>query len=112
MSPRSPFPLLNPTYLSLLLQVDTAVLTGEPFPRKVPGDIEDLPEEDEVKQTQPGENGQREGKEDEGNNPCRALFAGCVVKSGEAYCLVQKTGLNTEIGTAAKVRIIQMLDYT
>lgn len=58
------------------MQVDTSALTGEPFPRKVPNP--DAP------------NG-------------RELLSGCIIKQGEGYCRVEKTGLDTEIGTAAKL---------
>lgn len=30
------------------------------------------------------------------------LWAGCVIKTGEAYCVVEHTGLHTEVGKAAK----------
>jgi len=61
------------------MQVDTAALTGEPIPRKVP---------------RPDRDGEEPGKGKE-------LLSGCIVKQGEAHCEVKKTGLNTEIGTAA-----------
>jgi len=53
------------------LAVDTAALTGEPFPRKCPD---------------------ASGK--------RRALAGCLVVSGNAYCLVQRTGVRTETGSA------------
>lgn len=52
-----------------ILSVDTAALTGEPLPRKYPSD--------------------EYGK---------LLLCGSTVVSGEAYCVVRKTGVNTEIG--------------
>jgi H+-transporting ATPase len=58
--------------------VDTAPLTGEPIPRKVPRP--DAPES-------PGS-----GKE---------LLAGCTVMNGECYARVELTGADTEIGAAA-----------
>merc|ERR1719484_507555 len=61
------------------MQVDTAALTGEPIPRKVP---------------RPDREGEEQGKGKE-------LLSGCIVKQGEAHCKVKKTGLNTEIGAAA-----------
>jgi len=54
-----------------ILQIDTAALTGEPMPRKYPS-------EDYGKQ----------------------IMAGCTLRVGEAYCLVEKTGANTEIGSS------------
>jgi len=80
--PLSPF-LLSTLYIHLcyatyITQVDTSVLTGEPFPRKVPN--EDAPG-------------------DEGSK----LWSGCNVKQGTAYCLVEKTGLETEVGNAARL---------
>jgi H+-transporting ATPase len=53
-----------------VFQVDTAALTGEALPRKVPSD--------------------QYGPE---------LLSGCVVKQGEGFCVVEKTGVHTEIGT-------------
>lgn len=32
----------------------------------------------------------------------RTLWAGCIIKTGEAYCRVEATGLRTEVGQAAK----------
>jgi uncharacterized protein (UPF0333 family) len=58
--------------------VDTAALTGEPFPRKVP-DPRD-----------------KEGKS-------HLLLSGFVVRQGEAYARVDFTGLKTEIGQAAQL---------
>ena len=54
------------------MQVDTSSLTGEPFPRKVPN-----------------------------NKGSRRAMSGCVVVSGNTYCLVQHTGMKTEMGSAA-----------
>lgn len=51
------------------LSIDTAALTGEPLPRKYPC-------------------------EEYGAD----ILSGTTVKSGEAYCIVRKTGVNTEIG--------------
>lgn len=59
--------------------VDTAALTGEPLPRKVP----------------------RLERPDEAQGAGRQLLSGCIVKQGEAHCEVKETGLNTEIGQAA-----------
>lgn len=53
-----------------VLSVDTAALTGEPIPRKYPG---------------------QHGK---------LVLCGSVIQGGEAYCLVEKTGANTEVGGA------------
>lgn len=53
-----------------VFQVDTAALTGEALPRKVPSE--------------------QYGPE---------LLSGCVVKQGEGFCLVEKIGVHTEIGT-------------
>eukprot|EP00633_Aureoumbra_lagunensis_P004203 CAMPEP_0197309350 /NCGR_PEP_ID=MMETSP0891-20130614/7923_1 /TAXON_ID=44058 ORGANISM="Aureoumbra lagunensis, Strain CCMP1510" /NCGR_SAMPLE_ID=MMETSP0891 /ASSEMBLY_ACC=CAM_ASM_000534 /LENGTH=686 /DNA_ID=CAMNT_0042794365 /DNA_START=26 /DNA_END=2087 /DNA_ORIENTATION=- len=53
------------------MSVDTAALTGEPFPRKVPNS--------------------------KGN---RRTLAGCMTVSGNTYCLVQRTGIFTEMGSA------------
>jgi len=61
------------------MQVDTAALTGEPIPRKVP----------------------RAPREGEDPDAGKELVSGCIIKQGEAHCLVKKTGLNTEIGAAA-----------
>ena len=55
-----------------VLSVDTAALTGEPIPRKYPG-----------------EHGVR-------------VMMGCTVCEGEAYCQVVATGVNTETGRASK----------
>ncbi len=52
-----------------MLTVDTAVLTGEPMPRKYPSD-----------------------------NCGKIIFCGSTVIAGEAYCVIRKTGVNTEIG--------------
>eukprot|EP01040_Poterioochromonas_malhamensis_P003527 gene3527-3768_t len=52
-----------------ILSVDTAALTGEPLPRKYPSD----------------EYG-------------RLILCGATITAGEAYCVVRKTGINTEIG--------------
>eukprot|EP00747_Dinoflagellata_sp_TGD_P090926 gnl/TRDRNA2_/TRDRNA2_164882_c1_seq1.p1 gnl/TRDRNA2_/TRDRNA2_164882_c1~~gnl/TRDRNA2_/TRDRNA2_164882_c1_seq1.p1 ORF type:complete len:979 (+),score=187.27 gnl/TRDRNA2_/TRDRNA2_164882_c1_seq1:173-2938(+) len=52
-----------------VLSVDTAALTGEPIPRKYPSEAYG-----------------------------RLILAGSTVKSGEAYCVVRATGVNTEIG--------------
>jgi len=52
-----------------ILSVDTAALTGEPIPRKYPS----------------AEYGTQ-------------ILSGSTVKSGEAYCIVRATGVNTEIG--------------
>jgi H+-transporting ATPase len=52
-----------------ILQINTAAVTGEPLPRKYPSD----------------EYG-------------RFILSGCTVTEGEAYCVVRKTGTNTEIG--------------
>jgi len=54
-----------------VLSVDTAALTGEPLPRKYPSD----------------EHG-------------AVLLCACTVRAGEAYGIVRKTGINTEIGSA------------
>ena len=54
-----------------ILSVDTAALTGEPIPRKYPS-------------------------EDYG----KGILAGCTVVAGEAYCYVDKTGGNTELGAS------------
>lgn len=52
-----------------VLSIDTAALTGEPLPRKYPS-------------------------EQHGS----LILCGCTVRAGEAYCVVRKTGTNTEIG--------------
>lgn len=52
-----------------VLSVDTAALTGEPLPRKYPSD--------------------QYGK---------LILCGCTISAGEAYCIVRKTGINTEVG--------------
>lgn len=54
-----------------VLSVDTAALTGEPLPRKYPSD-------------------------DHG----KLILCACTVRAGEAYGIVRKTGVNTEIGSA------------
>jgi len=59
--------------------VDTAALTGEPVPRKVP----------------------RPDRDGEVAGAGRALLSGCIVKQGEGHCEVKETGLRTEIGQAA-----------
>jgi len=59
--------------------VDTAALTGEPVPRKVP----------------------RPDREGEVAGSGRALLSGCIIKQGEGHCEVKETGLRTEIGQAA-----------
>jgi len=61
-----------------ILQVDTAALTGETFPVKVP---------------------RQDSPSDPGSG--RRLLSGFIIKSGEGYAVVRKTGLNTEIGQAA-----------
>lgn len=105
-------------------QVDTAILTGEPFPRKVPD--YDMEEDEEEEKEEPGDSGQcREDTKDASTDAARprhhtrqgrkqqqqekkkkierrVLWAGCIVKTGEAYCRVQATGLRTEVGKAAK----------
>ena len=53
------------------MSVDTAALTGEPFPRKFP--------------------------DAKGN---RRILGGCMVVSGNSYCLVQRTGIFSEMGSA------------
>ena len=52
-----------------ILSVDTAALTGEPLPRKYPSD--------------------QYGK---------LILCGCTISAGEAYCIVRKTGIHTEVG--------------
>eukprot|EP01038_Epipyxis_sp_PR26KG_P008642 gene8642-11682_t len=52
-----------------ILSIDTAALTGEPLPRKYPS-------------------------EEYGN----LILCGTTVRAGEAYCIVRKTGINTEVG--------------
>jgi len=59
--------------------VDTAALTGEPVPRKVP----------------------RAERDGEPEGAGRELLSGCIIKQGEGHCLVKETGLRTEIGQAA-----------
>ncbi|CAJ1339492.1 unnamed protein product, partial [Effrenium voratum] len=59
--------------------VDTAALTGEPLPRKIP----------------------RPDRAEEPPGAGKLLLSGCIVKQGEAHCEVKETGLNTEIGQAA-----------
>jgi H+-transporting ATPase len=61
------------------MQVDTAALTGEPLPRKVP----------------------RPDKPNEEPGAGRELLSGCIIRQGEGFCKVRKTGLDTEIGAAA-----------
>jgi len=61
--------------------VDTAALTGEPLPRKVP----------------------RQEREDEAPGAGRQLLSGCIIKQGEGHCEVKETGLRTEIGQAAEL---------
>lgn len=53
------------------MSVDTAALTGEPFPRKYP--------------------------DSKGH---KRLLSGCMVVSGNSYLLVQRTGIYTEMGSA------------
>lgn len=60
-----------------VLAIDTAALTGEPLPRKYPSD-------------------------EYGNT----ILAGTIVSAGEAYCIVRKTGINTEVG-GAQAEIMQ-----
>jgi H+-transporting ATPase len=55
-----------------VLSVDTAALTGEPIPRKYPCD--------------------EYGK---------LILAGTTIRAGEAYGIVRKTGIETEIGSAS-----------
>lgn len=52
------------------MSIDTAALTGEPIPRKYPGEHGDV------------------------------MLSGCTVQSGECYGMVVNTGINTEIGQA------------
>jgi len=59
--------------------VDTAALTGEPVPRKVP----------------------RPPRDGEPPEAGRLLLSGCIIKQGEGHCEVKKTGLHSEIGQAA-----------
>eukprot|EP00931_Biecheleriopsis_adriatica_P105974 TRINITY_DN80490_c0_g1_i1.p1 TRINITY_DN80490_c0_g1~~TRINITY_DN80490_c0_g1_i1.p1 ORF type:complete len:995 (-),score=199.82 TRINITY_DN80490_c0_g1_i1:93-3077(-) len=59
--------------------VDTAALTGEPIPRKVP----------------------RPDRDGEAPGAGKVLLSGCIIKQGEGHCEVKETGLNTEIGQAA-----------
>jgi H+-transporting ATPase len=61
------------------MQVDTASLTGEPLPRKVP----------------------RPDRHDEEPGKGKELLSGCIIKQGEGHCVVKTTGLKTEIGQAA-----------
>lgn len=96
-------------------QVDTAILTGEPFPRKVPDhELEEDDEDEEVERGHCSEDA-KNAASDAGRpcpGPCprpgrmrverRTLWAGCIVKTGEAYCRVEATGLRTEVGKAAK----------
>jgi len=53
------------------MSVDTAALTGEPFPRKVP--------------------------DSKGN---RRVLGGCMAVAANSYCLVQRTGIYSELGSA------------
>eukprot|EP01035_Chromulina_nebulosa_P028324 gene28324-37379_t len=55
-----------------VLSVDTAALTGEPIPRKYPS-----PEHGKL------------------------ILCGTIIRAGEAYGVVRKTGINTEIGSAS-----------
>lgn len=54
-----------------VLSIDTASVTGEPLPRNYPSE-------------QYG----------------ALILTGTTVKAGEAYCVVRKTGLNTEVSDA------------
>lgn len=54
-----------------VLSIDTAALTGEPIPRKYPSDQHGT-----------------------------LILSGTTVRAGEAYGVVRKTGINTEIGSA------------
>lgn len=54
-----------------VLSVDTAALTGEPLPRKYPS-----------------------------KEYGRTILCGATIVAGEAYCVVRKTGANTEIGSS------------
>lgn len=54
-----------------VLSIDTAALTGEPIPRKYPSDLHGT-----------------------------LILSGTTVRAGEAYGVVRKTGINTEIGSA------------
>ena len=54
-----------------VLSVDTAALTGEPLPRNYPS-------------------------EEYG----ALILCGATIKAGEAYCVVRKTGVNTEVGSS------------
>ena len=74
------------------------MLTGEPFPRKVPADADDYDHDDEKDERE---------RDFDDTNERKRLYAGCVIKSGEAYCLIEKTGLRTEIGKAAQVRLVK-----
>jgi H+-transporting ATPase len=51
-----------------VLSMDTASITGEPLPRDYPSE----------------QNG-------------ALILTGTTVKAGEAYCIVRKTGINTEV---------------
>ena len=55
-----------------VLEIETAAVTGEPLPRKYPGEYGSL------------------------------IYAGCVCKSGEAYAVVRQTGANTMVGSASE----------
>ena len=59
-----------------MLSIDTASVTGEPLPRNYPS-------------------------EQYGN----LILTGTTVKAGEAYCVVRKTGINTEVSKADKLRL-------
>lgn len=61
------------------MSVDTAALTGEPLPRKVP----------------------RPDRHDEEAGAGKQLLGSCIIKQGEGHCEVKKTGINSEIGQAA-----------
>lgn len=62
--------LITPSYSSAgdILSIDTASITGEPLPRNYPSE-------------QYG----------------ALILTGTTVKAGEAYCVVRKTGINTEV---------------
>ena len=86
-------------HLRRLKQVDTAILTGELFPRKVP-DYEQKEEEGSEEDDTRG--GETKSTSADRPRPRVALWAGCIIKTGEAYCRVEATGLRTEVGKAAK----------
>ncbi|KAJ8603845.1 hypothetical protein CTAYLR_000289 [Chrysophaeum taylorii] len=74
-----------------VIKLDTAVLTGEPIPRTVPGVIASrLKDEDEE-------------KVEHKNTAGRQMLSGCVVVQGECQVLVTATGVRTEIGQAAQM---------